>query len=740
MSYIPNSYRKFLATAATAAIVTSAVAPAANAAEETQAFKDVNDDFWAAVEIYSLAQAGIINGYEDGTFKPSQKIVRGQAANLLANTLELPTPENLKAFSDVSEKSVYALGAAATKEAGIFTGSNGKFGAGDVLTREQMASVLVRAFGLEATDEEITFTDWSKVSNSHKENVKILAQNGITTGKEDGSFDPKSAVNRATFATFLYRAIMNSIEDDNFVLSLMHTNDVHSHLATAPKRVTAIKEIRAENPDALLLDAGDELTGTLYFNEFKGQPEIEMMNYMGYDAMTFGNHEFDQGSSAEGHKALADFVKNAKFPFVSSNVDFSKDALFNGVFHGDTITEDPKDGNIYNGIVKEINGEKVGIFGLTTAETESISSPEKVTFEDYKAEAEKAVEAFEEQGINKIIAITHIGYDDNAAVDNDFELAKYVDGIDIIVGGHSHTKLSEPTVVEADENGKEKEATLIVQASQYGEYLGTLDVEFDEEGAVLGYAGELIDIKEKAEDAKAVEMLKKYADKVKEIEKVETGGTAVKALPNPRQGEGSTVSVRSNETELGNLITDAMLDKAKEFNPETVIAVQNGGGIRAAIDEGPITMGEVLTTLSFGNTLATMKLSGAEILSTLENSVKDAPAEFGGFLQVSGMKFTYDSSKPAGQRVVSVEVEEKEGEFTPLDENKMYTIATNAYTAKGQEGYEAFGKAYQEGRVTDLGFADWENLRDYVAKLKTVDPQIEGRIVDVAAPAAPAAN
>jgi 5'-nucleotidase / UDP-sugar diphosphatase len=740
MSYIPNSYRKFLATAATAALVTSAVAPAVNAAEETKAFKDVNEDFWAAVEIYSLAEAGIINGYQDGTFKPSQKIVRGQAANLLANTLELPTPENLKAFSDVSEKSVYALGAAATKEAGIFTGSNGKFGAGDVLTREQMASVLVRAFGLEATDEDITFTDWNKVSDSHKENVKILAQNGITTGKEDGSFDPKSAVNRATFATFLYRAILNSIEDDNFVLSLMHTNDVHSRMETAPKRVTAIKEIRAENPDALLLDAGDELTGTLYFNEFKGQAEIEFMNYMGYDAMTFGNHEFDQGSSAEGHKALADFVKNAKFPFVSSNVDFSKDALFDGVFHGDTITEEPKGGNIYNGIVKEINGEKVGIFGLTTAETESISSPDKITFENYKTEAEKAVEAFEEQGINKIIAITHIGYDDNAAVDNDLELAKYVDGIDIIVGGHSHTKLEEPTVIEEDENGKEKEATLIVQAYQYGDYLGTLDVEFDEEGAVMGYAGELIDITKKEEDAKAVEMLKKYADKVKELEKVETGGTAAKALPNPRLGEGSTVSVRSNETELGNLITDAMLDKAKEFNPETVIAVQNGGGIRAAIDQGPITLGEVRTTLSYGNTLATIKLSGAEILSTLENSVKDAPAEFGGFLQVSGMKFTYDSSKPAGQRVVSVEVEEKEGEFTPLDVNKMYTIATNAYSAKGQEGYEAFGKAYKEGRVTDLGFADWENLRDYVAKLKTVDPQIEGRIVDVATPAAPAAN
>ena len=174
-----------------------------------------------------------------------------------------------------------------------------------------------------------------------------------------------------------------------------------------------------------------------------------------------------------------------------------------------------------------------------------------------------------------------------------------------------------------------------------------------------------------------------------------------------------------------------MLDKAKEFNPETVIAMQNGGGIRAAIDQGEITIGEIITVLPFGNTLATMELTGEQIVEALEHSVSQAPKESGGFLHVSGMKYSYDSSKPAGSRIVKVEVKNEDGTYTELDKNASYVIATNAFTAKGGDGYDVFKEVYEAGKVTDLGFSDWENLRDYVQKLKTVDPQIEGRITDV---------
>lgn len=515
-------------------------------------------------------------------------------------------------------------------------------------------------------------------------------------------------------------------------LSLMHTNDTHAHLDNVAKRVTAVKEVRKSKPQALLVDAGDVFSGTLYFNEFKGQADLRFMNLMKYDVMTFGNHEFDLGSSAEGHQALADFIKGAQFPFVSSNVDFSKDDKFKGLF-SDLISSKPEQGKIYNGIVKQVDGQKVGFFGLTTEETKDISSPGSIEFENYLEEAEKAVKAFKGMGVNKIVAVSHIGYDDNAAYDNDLTLAAKVKGIDVIVGGHSHTQLDAPVVVDKDDKGKTKEPTVIVQGYQYSDYLGTIDVNFDKEGKIVGQAGKLIKLSEKQDDAEAAKVLETYSSKIKELKDTQTGASAVKALETPRDaGDETKPSVRKNETELGNLITDGMLSKAKEFNKDTVIAFQNGGGIRAGIDQGEITLGEILTVLPFGNTLATMKLTGAEINEALEHSVSLAPKENGGFLHVSGMKFSYDSSKEAGNRVTKAEVLGQDGTYSVLDAAKEYVVATNAFTAKGGDGFTVFKKAYEEGRVTDIGLADWENLRDYVSGLKTVDPSIEGRIKDVA--------
>lgn len=519
---------------------------------------------------------------------------------------------------------------------------------------------------------------------------------------------------------------------ETFKLSFMHSNDTHAHIDDIAKKVTAVKEIRASKPHALLIDAGDVFSGTLYFNEFKGQADLQFMNLMKYDVMTLGNHEFDLGSSPEGHKALADFIKGTQFPVVSSNVDYSKDENLKGLF-SDLISSKPKEGKIYNGIIKEIDGEKVGFFGLTTAETKDISSPGKVEFKDYIETANKAVKAFEKQGVNKIVAITHIGYDDNPAYDNDLLLASKVKGIDVIIGGHSHTKLDQPIVVDKDEKGKKKDPTVIVQAYQYNEYLGTLDVEFDKKGRIVGQAGQLIKISDKTEDPEAAEILKPYSAKIAEVRNTPTGATALAALDNPRDGGIATnPSVRKNETALGNLITDGMLAKAKEYNKDTVIAFQNGGGIRSDIKQGDITLGDVLTVLPFGNTLATMTLKGSEIVEALEHSVSQAPNENGGFLHVAGMKFTYDSSKPVGQRVQKVEVKGNDGNYSELQLNSDYVVATNAFTAKGGDGFTVFQKAYEAGRVTDLGLSDWENLRDYVQQLKTVNPVIEGRITDIA--------
>ena len=218
-----------------------------------------------------------------------------------------------------------------------------------------------------------------------------------------------------------------------------------------------------------------------------------------------------------------------------------------------------------------------------------------------------------------------------------------------------------------------------------------------------------------------------------EVAQTEIGVTTETVLENPRtNGDNTKHSVRKNETPLGNLITDGMLAKAKQIDSEVVMSMQNGGGIRASIDAGPITNGEVITVLPFGNTLSVMKVTGAELKQAFEISVGNYPLENGGFLHVSGAKVEFDSSKPKGERVVSISYEKADGSYTEIQDNETYKIATNAFTAKGGDGYDVFAKAYEEGRVTDLGLSDWENLAQHLVSLGSITPEVEGRIVDVA--------
>lgn len=501
-----------------------------------------------------------------------------------------------------------------------------------------------------------------------------------------------------------------------FELTIMHTNDTHANLDKVATRAALVKKIRGEKPNNLLLDAGDVFSGTLYFNAFQGQADMEFMNMMQYDAMTFGNHEFDLGS-VDNHQALDEFVAAADFPFVSANVDFAANE-FLGPWQTKEYTADYGDGEIYNGIIKEINGEQVGIFGLTTEETTTISSPEDVEFTNYLDAAEEAVTAFEAAGVNKIVALTHLGFDDSITFDNDLTLAKEVSGIDVIVGGHTHSKLSPPTVVQ---NG---DPVVIVQANEYNKFLGQLDVTFNAEGVVTNHTGVLHDINTSTitPDAEVAAALKPYSDEIAALKNETTGTEATVLLDGGRsKTNGDGTGVRASETNLGSLITEGMLSTAKTIDPATVIAVQNGGGIRSSIEAGDITVGDVLTVMPFGNALAIMDLTGTEIKAALEHSVKDFPNEFGGFLHMSGLEFTFDKNQPAGSRVTSVSV--KQGEtLVPLEDAKRYKVATNTFTAKGGDGYTSFKEAYTDGRVSEPGNIDYEMFIDYITSLEEGNP------------------
>lgn len=525
----------------------------------------------------------------------------------------------------------------------------------------------------------------------------------------------------AVSAFGIQAAVPTQAAEGDFNLTIMHTNDTHANLDKIANRVTLVKEIRVEHPNNLLLDAGDVFSGTLYFNTFQGQADLEFMNLLDYDAMTFGNHEFDLGASAEGHAALGEFIGGADFPFVSANVNVTKDKVL-APLDNNTYTKEFNNGEIYNGIIKEIDGEEVGVFGLTTEETKSISSPGSVEFTNYITAAKEAVSAFKAAGVNKIVALSHLGFDDSKTFDNDQLLAEAVEGIDVIVGGHTHTKLEAPVVY----NGH-AEPIVIVQAEQYNNFLGQLDVTFNEAGVVTNHVGVLHDLKEAAPDAEAAEKLKPYADEISAIKNQSTGATAKVLLNGGRGIEG----VRASETNLGNLMTDGMLSTAKKIDPETTIAVQNGGGIRASIDAGDITVGEVLTVMPFGNALAIMEITGTELKAALEHSVKDYPNEFGGFLHVAGMKFSFDPSAPAGSRVKEIQVE-KNGKYKKFKEKDTYKVATNTFTAKGGDGYAPFAAAYTDGRVSEPGNVDYEMFIDYIKSLKEVNPKMENRIVPLA--------
>lgn len=511
---------------------------------------------------------------------------------------------------------------------------------------------------------------------------------------------------------------------DGFPLTILHTNDTHANLDTVSspdniaRRVTAIKEAKANAVNPLLVDAGDVFSGTLYFNQYLGLADLEFMNLVQYDAMTFGNHEFDKGS-----EVLNDFIEHADFPFVSSNVNFSADALLTQKFKNE-VTRDAKDATIYPAIIMEVDGERVGLIGLTTEDTANIASPGDVTFENAVQKAKDTVAMLRKEGINKIVVLSHLGYD------VDVNLAKEVEGIDIIVGGHSHTKLDQAVVDRSDSEPK-----LIVQTGEKGQFLGQLEVVFDDEGVLQEWNSSLISVDEKDSneqyviqpDPEALQILNtKYKPGVEELKQTEVGTTEVKL-------NGVRADVRTKETNLGNLIADGMLDAAQAAGTNAVIALQNGGGIRESIEAGKITMGDVMTVLPFNNDLVTITLTGAEIKEAMENGVSKTPAQDGRFPHIAGMKFYYDSTKPVGSRVLRIEVKGKNG-YEPIDMNKSYEVATNAFTAKGGDFYASLEKAYLEGRVNLLYKPDYEVFSNYVKKVGTITAKtsaVEGRITDL---------
>jgi len=540
----------------------------------------------------------------------------------------------------------------------------------------------------------------------------------------------------------------------NWTFTVLHTNDTHSQLENMARQATLIQEIRLQVPDVLLLHAGDALGGTLYFTAHKGIADAWVLEQMGFTALTLGNHEFNRGPAG-----LAQFAEAVTFPLLSANFDFTGEPLLAG--------------EIRPYVIVEVGGGKVGIVGLTTEDTAQISNPgPNVVIGDAVVAARRAVAELNALGVNAIIALTHLGWD------ADLELARSVTGIDIVIGGHSHTLPTEyPVVVERKlvnintATAEELEAlprigpalaqriieyrqvhgpfqaieeivevrgigpatfagfrdrisvvdatipALVVQAGERALHLGRLEVTFDQDGVLLSWGGELVPVDKLAMDKTIEDQLTLFRAPIEALRAEVVGETKADL-------DGDRARVRTRETNLGNLVADAMLWRAAAAGAQ--IAIQNGGGIRTSIPAGPINLGQVIEVLPFGNYLVVLALTGEQIIAALENGVSQVERVAGRFPQVAGLTYTWDPAQPAGQRIVSVEVLTDAG-FRPIRAETSYKVVTNNFLAGGRDGFDVF---LQAAETLVLGFVDYEVLADYLRAHSPVNPQLEGRIVE----------
>ncbi|MEN9935506.1 MAG: hypothetical protein RLZZ387_2085 [Chloroflexota bacterium] len=529
------------------------------------------------------------------------------------------------------------------------------------------------------------------------------------------TFIKTMAVGTGTIAYLATGVTVHGAGPEAYTLRIVHTNDHHARIepvtgGTPPapvhggvsRRKTLIDAIRAEGGNQLLLDAGDVFQGTLYFNQYRGLADLEFYNAMGYQAMAVGNHEYDIGQ-----QALVDFIRGATFPVLSANTQVESSSPLNGLIQPWTVIW--------------VGGQPIGIIGLTTEETGILSNPGPgVAFTNYIEAARRGVQTLRQQGVNKIIALTHVG------IEADRELARQVDGISVIIGGHSHTPMG-PMLTQANASRPYPEViaspsgkpVVLAHDWEWGRWLGDLTVGFDANGDVTRVvAGEPDEVAASIEPDPGFEQrIAVLRQPIEALRRTPVGQSSV-AL------NGARADVRTKETNLGNLIADSTLAKTQAAGAQ--LAIVNGGGVRTSIPAGEVTLGQVLEVLPFGNTLVVMTLNGAQVREALESGVSQVETTAGRFPQVGGMRYSFDPSQPAGSRVTGVQVADGSGGFTAIDPNASYRVVVNNFIATGGDGYTVLTRGTD---VLNTGFLDSDVLAEYIRNSSPVSAQVEGRVV-----------
>lgn len=477
---------------------------------------------------------------------------------------------------------------------------------------------------------------------------------------------------------------------------LLHTNDAHGEVGGYGKVAALKRQYEEEGNYVLLIDAGDFSQGDPAVSADRGASAVELMNLAGYDVCIPGNHEFDFGY--DNAKKLAG---TAEFPMLCANI------LYEGkpAFEGSRIFTTP-------------GGTRIGMFGISTPETATKAHPAKIaglTFQGTQDPEEmfdcarRQVEGLQAENCDLVICISHLGIDEESAGTRSTDLLEAVDGIDIMIDGHSHSTLEQ--IREATGGTGMVNGAYLTSAGTKLQYIGKITVS---DGKVT----EVSEIAAKDLEIGPVREVQERADAIKDHIDKEYGAAFAET---EMQLDGEKKHVRTGETNLGDLISDAMLWSCEKNGIEVDAAVNNGGNIRASIGAGSITKKDVNTVLPFENILYTVKLTGRELLETLEAATFCSPEPLGGFPQVAGIRFKvntaagYDAGgnypgstfrRPASiKRVTILSVDGK-----PFDPDASYTIVTNDFLASGGDMYGVFKNA--EGK--NLGIALDKAVMEYI--------------------------
>jgi len=489
-----------------------------------------------------------------------------------------------------------------------------------------------------------------------------------------------------------------SFADKPIDITFLHLNDLHAHVESTMIRkkpyggyarlATLVKRERAANKNLLLLNAGDTFQGTIYFNVYEGLADAAALNSLGVDAATIGNHEFDHGPAA-----LAAYMQAVDFPVISSNIT-SSDSVFGPLVKPSTVLM--------------VGGERIGVVGATTPDTSNISQPgPTVQFANVQGSVQREIDKLTGQGINKIVLLTHIGYEEDQA------LVPKLRGVDLVIGGHSHSPLGTPTI-DGWRNAEGPYPTLvknadgdivpIVQGYEWGKVMGEIKLSFNARGKVVKVvAARPIVVDETVPEDRQMKALVAAFQKPIAAQANAQIGTTVNAVPKEANASGESL--------MANVIADAMLAATEKMG--AVAAFVNSGGVRGSLEQGKVTYGNLISIAPFGNTLVVLDLTGAELLGSLHEGEGT-----GGQLNPSHGT----SYKVVGGKVTGVIVAGQ-----ALDTSKIYRVSFYNFTANGGDKHVVLQNA--KGRRVDTGLLDIDVLTDYVRGHVPLDVQAEGRIL-----------